>query len=439
MVIPEQKNDKPQPRDHRRSVVRHEISFSTMMMIVLFAAGLWALVRLLPVILVLVVALIIVGTMSPAVRWLKMHRVRRGAGIAVVFISFVVIAVLVVTFTIPALLKQATSLIEQEPALRARLVDFLADSRLTAPFAGALGEVSDDVLMKTAAMTLFSYSTRIAEVLAYGAGAFFLALYMMIDRNRLRGGLYAVVPRSHHIRLSRILWNMETIVGGYMRGQVIISALMSAFVFILLTAFGVPNALAISVFAGLADVLPYIGVFLSMGPVVLAALSQGPAVTIAVLLLMLTYEEFESRVLVPRIYGRAMRLPSSMVLFALLVGGTLMGIVGAFLALPAAATIRMLIEEFGGGLPGESEQVRGGMELRRKDDLGVEEYLRRTEGLSAEEAAAIAVEISRARRKEESLQYSTPDPPSATRSGIGVRGAFLRVAGRLRDKKFFLF
>jgi predicted PurR-regulated permease PerM len=293
--------------------------------------------------------------------------------------------------------------------------------------------------MKTAAMTLFSYSTRIAEVLAYGAGAFFLALYMMIDRNRLRGGLYAVVPRSHHIRLSRILWNMETIVGGYMRGQVIISALMSAFVFILLTAFGVPNALAISVFAGLADVLPYIGVFLSMGPVVLAALSQGPAVTIAVLLLMLTYEEFESRVLVPRIYGRAMRLPSSMVLFALLVGGTLMGIVGAFLALPAAATIRMLIEEFGGGLPGESEQVRGGMELRRKDDLGVEEYLRRTEGLSAEEAAAIAVEISRARRKEESLQYSTPDPPSATRSGIGVRGAFLRVAGRLRDKKFFLF
>jgi hypothetical protein len=128
-----------------------------------------------------------------------------------------------------------------------------------------------------------------------------------------------------------------------------------------------------------------------------------------------------------------------MVLFALLVGGTLMGIVGAFLALPAAATIRMLIEEFGGGLPGESEQVRGGMELRRKDDLGVEEYLRRTEGLSAEEAAAIAVEISRARRKEESLQYSTPDPPSATRSGIGVRGAFLRVAGRLRDKKFFLF
>jgi predicted PurR-regulated permease PerM len=328
----------------------------------------------------------------------------------------VVIAVLVITLTIPALLKQATSLVEQEPALRARLVDFLAGSRLTAPFAGALGEVPDDVLMKTAAMTLFSYSSRIAEVIAYGAGAFFLALYMMIDRNRLRGGLYALVPRAHHIHLSHILWNMETIVGGYIRGQVIISALMASFVFILLTAFSVPNALAISVFAGFADILPYIGVFLSMGPAVLAALSQGPVATIAVLLLMLAYEEFESRVLVPRIYGRAMRLPSSVILFALLAGGTLMGIVGAFLALPAAATIRMLIEEFGGGLPGESEQVRG-MIRRRKEDRGEEEYLRRTEGMPAEEAAAIAVEISRIRRKEHSMPFSAPKAATGEKNG----------------------
>ncbi len=232
------------------------------------------------------------------------------------------------------------------------------------------GEMHYDVLAKTAAMTLFSYSSRIAEIFAYSAGAFFLALYMMIDRNRLRGGLYAVVPRSHHIRLSHILWNMETIVGGYILGQMITSALMTAFVFVLLTAFRVPNALAIAVFAGLADVLPYIGVFLSMGPTVLATLTQGPAVTIIVLVLMLAYEEFESRVLVPRIYGRAMRLPSSVILFSLLAGAALMGVMGAFLALPVAATIRMLIEEFGGGLPGEPEQIQG-MKLRRKDDLSV--------------------------------------------------------------------
>src|ERR1035437_6183497 len=82
---------------------------------------------------------------------------------------------------------------------------------------------------------------------------------------------------------------------------------------------------------------------------------------------MLAYEEFESRVLVPRICGRALRLPSSVVLFALLAGGTLMGILGALLALPVAATVRMIIEELRVELPGEQEQIED-TRLREADD-----------------------------------------------------------------------
>ncbi len=116
-----------------------------------------------------------------------------------------------------------------------------------------------------------------------------------------------------------------------------------------------PNALAIAVFGGVADVLPYIGIFLTIGPAVVAALAKGPTVTVIVLALMLAYEEFESRVLVPVVYGRALRLPSSVVLFSLIVGATLLGIVGALLALPVAAAILMLIEELRVELPGETE------------------------------------------------------------------------------------
>ena len=135
----------------------------------------------------------------------------------------------------------------------------------------------------------------------------------MIDWDRLPGALFALTPRTHHIRLSRVLLNLETIVGGYIRGQVMTSALMTVFTFVLLTACGVPNAIALPVFAGVADVLPFVGVFLSVGPAVLAGLSRGPFITVIILLVMLVYEEFESRVLVPKIYGNALRLPSSMV------------------------------------------------------------------------------------------------------------------------------
>jgi len=229
----------------------------------------------------------------------------------------------------------------------------------------------------------------------------------MIDRDRLRGALFAVVPRPHHIRLSRILLNLQTIVGGYIRGQVVTCVCMAVFMFVLLTACKVPNAVAFAVFGGIADVLPFIGIFLTMVPAVLAALTQGTVVTVTVFILLLCYEEFESRVLIPIVYGRALRLPSSVVLFSLIAGGTLAGIVGALLALPVAAAILMLIDELRFELPGEEEQPEH-VEMKKEDERIEEEYERRTEGMPAEQAAAVAVQISGDRKKEESESQTKP-------------------------------
>ena len=271
---------------------------------------------------------------------------------------------------------------------------------MTEFLAVAVRDVHYDALIKSAGTQVLAVSARLVEIFAYGAGAFFLALYMMIDADRLRGALFLAVPRQHHIRLSRILLNLETIVGGYIRGQLITCVFMGIFMFVLLTACGVPNALALAFFGGVADVLPFVGIFLTMGPAVLASLSQGPVVTLVVLVLMLCYEEFESRVLVPLVYGRALRLPSSVVLFALIAGGTLAGILGALLALPVAATILMLIEELRMAMPGEDVQ-RADLAIKQQDARSEAEYQRRTEGMPAEQASAVAVEISQARKKVE--------------------------------------
>jgi predicted PurR-regulated permease PerM len=380
--------------------VRIEVAPGALVALLLVAAGLWLLIRLWPVLLALVAALVVAGTLSPAVRWLEEKRVARGVGIAIVFTVFFVLAVLVATLTIPTLVTQAAGLLEHEPALRAQLADHLERAHLTAPLARWIRGLAPDALTSAVGTRAFALSMRVFETIAYGLSALFLALYILIDRDRLRGGLFAVVPRSHHIRLSRIVMNLETIVGSYIRGQMVTSFLMAAFTFLLLTACGVENALALAVFAGLADVLPYIGPILSVGPAVFAALPHGPGVTLVVLVLMVAYEEFESRVLIPRIYGRALRLPSSVVLFALLAGGTLMGIVGALLALPVAATVMMLVEELRVDLPGEQEGPSDS-NLREADDRAEEEYERRSQGVGAEQAAGIADEISQDRRREE--------------------------------------
>jgi putative heme transporter len=218
-----------------------------------------------------------------------------------------------------------------------------------------------------------------------------LAIYFMADGERTRGSLYAVFPRRFHLRLARVLLNLETIVGGYMRGQVLTSAAIGVYVFALLTAFRLPNALAFGVFAAAADVIPFVGGALTLLPIVLTALPHGTVVTVALVSLVVLYQEFENRILVPRVYGRVLRLSAVAVTIALLVGGQLLGILGALLALPLTAGLRMIVEELRVELPGQPGESAA---VRKSDAQAEEAYAALTEGAPAEEAAVIAVAIA---------------------------------------------
>jgi putative heme transporter len=384
----------------RKRTFRIEIASSTMIATVLIALGIALLTQLVPVILVLIAGLMLVGTLSPAVEWLERRQVGRLSAIAIVFAVLLIVIAALAVFTVPAFVIQVSSLVEHEPELRRRLVAFLAAHRLTSSLAETLRHLQYGVLFKSYSTEAMAYSRSLLEIVAYGAGSFFLALYMMIDRDRLRGALFAVIPRAHHMTLSRIMLKLETIVGGYVRGQIVTCAMMAIFLFIVLSACGVPNALAIAAFGGIADVLPFVGIFVTMIPAVLAALAVGSVAATVVFVLLLCYEEFESRALMPIIYGRALRLPSSIVLFALIAGGTLYGIAGALLALPVAATLLMLAEELKLALPGETTQADDET-VQRNDRIGEAEYLLRTGGMTAEASAGVALEISGERNVKE--------------------------------------
>jgi predicted PurR-regulated permease PerM len=372
------------------SLVRFEPTPKGLLFVVLAVALAWIALQLVPVVLVVVVALFLVGTLNPAVEWLQKKGWRRGRAIALIFglLLFALGGFLAVT--LPALVAQVSSLVKQEPALRGRLADLLSESRLTESLGRSLRDIQYGSLARSGATVALGFSAHVAAVAAYLASAVFLGLYVMLDRDSMRGGLFALVPRRHHIRLSRVLIELESIVGGYIRGQAVTSLCMALFTGGLLTACGVDNALAIALFAGVADVLPYIGVVLSVAPAVLAALPNGPVIALIVLVALLVYEEFESRYLIPKVYGKVLRLPSAVVLLALLTGGTLMGITGALLALPAAAAVLMLIRELRVDLPGEDEDAGE----QSRDQAAEAEYVRRVEGLPIDRAAAIAVEMS---------------------------------------------
>ncbi len=371
------------------------VSTASIVRIVVAAFLVWLLVQLWSVVLVIVISLMIVGALTPLVAALERRGVGRLAAVALVFGALGAALAGLVALVAPQLVAQGTDLVERFPRLQSESATLLERWHATAPLASTVRNAQLTTIAGQTTHFFLSYSTRAAEVLAYGATCVVIALYLMIDRDRMRGALFALVPRAYHVRFSRVLLNLTTIVGGYVRGQLITSVLMAAFTFVVLEIARVPNALALSVFAGLTDVLPYVGGLLACGPATLAAYgAHGLPSAITTLVALGVYQEFESRVIVPRVYGRALRLPSAIVVVALLAGGTLLGILGALLALPIAAGIRMVVEELRLELPGEAAHDPAALE----EDAREERVFRKLAGdAPAQEAAAVATEIAQQR------------------------------------------
>ncbi len=397
-----------------RASIRVELTPTTVLVVILALLFTWLFFQLWPIFLVIVVALMIVGMLDPFVAALEKRGWRRNLAIAAVFTGLFAIAGLLCAFTVPRFFTQLAEMMDRLPQAQKELAEKLDGTHLGAPLAKSLRETQSTEVVASLERLGLAYSTKAFEVIAYSVTSLFLALYLVVDRDRMRGGAFALIPRAYHVRLSRVLLNLETIVGGYMRGQIITSVMMAVFTFVVLSVARVPNAIALATFAAVVDVLPYVGALLVCVPAALASLSRGTTTALVVFLVLAVYQEIESRFIVPRIYGKVLRLPAATVMIALLIGGKLMGILGALLALPIAAGIRMVVEELRVDLPGEDVDDT---EVRRLDERGEKDFERRAAGAPAAEAAAIASEIAEERIIQDAKDETEPtEVPFAKKS-----------------------
>lgn len=374
-----------------------EVGWRTFVAAAVVFVGAGLLVKVWPIVVVVLTALMIVGTVSPLVTKLEMRGCRRPYAIAIVFSTIFAVVLGFVVFTVPRICAELVALTQRLPTATNDLANFLERNEASRPLARSVRDAGSIDVMQKIVAALLAYTPKVVELVALAVTTCFLALYLVIDRDRMRGAMFALVPRTFHIRLSRIVLKLETIVGGYVRGQVITSIMMGVVTYVVLTFAHAENASALAAFAGVADVLPYIGGVIACAPAVVAALSHSTSAGAFVALALLVYQEIESRIIVPRVYGEALRLPSSMVLLSLLVGGTLLGVIGALLALPVAAAIRMLVDELEVELPGEDQSAMERVRLSADE----RKFQARAAGAPAEKAAAIATEIAASELKEE--------------------------------------
>lgn len=285
--------------------------------------------------------------LEPAVSWLINHHFPRWAAVLTVLGGLLLLTAAFIAAAIPALVEQGGRLITNLP----QYISQLSDSSTT------IGQLNERFhVQQTVQQVLEGGGPGLASgVITVGEaifGAFssllvvvVLTAYFMADLPRVRATLYRFVPAPRRPRAILLGDQIMVKVGGYVLGNVVISVIAAVVTFVWLMAFGIPYPLLLAILFALLDLVPVIGSLVAGGLVALAAFTVSVPVGIATIAYFVAYKLVEDYVLTPKVFGKVLRLPALVTVCAILIGGALLGLVGALIALPTAAAIMLLVQE----------------------------------------------------------------------------------------------
>lgn len=317
------------------------------------------------VILVFLFAYLIAYLFNPMLDWLQKRRVRRGVGILLVILLLVAFVVLGI-FILIAVVNQLTSFAQQLPQLiesggtffRGLLKRFNDFEQVPwiAQYSDQLSEMwqRNVSTLSQNALKFFqgllqqsgTFLGNFANSVLQGVFILILSIYLMSDYHRVNQTLLKIFPERWQPKVLELSAQVNTAIGGYLRGQITIATIVGSIVGIGLAIIGVPSALALGFIAGLFNIIPYLGVIIAIVPTILLALSVNWVTAVLSVVVFIVANQLEGNVFSPMILGRTTNLHPATVLLSILVGVTVLGIWGALLAVPLVALGKLLMQNY---------------------------------------------------------------------------------------------
>jgi len=306
-----------------------------------------------------VIALFLAAVLNPAVNWLqRRHRlIKRPLAIALAYLGLLVVLFFVVGIFLPLLIDQINGLTKfvtaaaQAPEGPTQYIKGLAkqnglggllqrfDTQL-ADLRKQLGEVVGNLFSATGQIAISA-----AGFLAALATVLTLTFFLILGGERYVNAGVGLFSERHRPLVRRILGQAAGAVSGYVTGNLAISVICGVSTFVVLLLLGMPYAAPLALLVAVLDLVPLVGATLGGALLVIVGLFVEPWKAIVLLVFVLVYQQVESNMLQPLVYSKAVQLNGLVILIALLVGGQLLGIPGALLAIPVAEIIRIVITE----------------------------------------------------------------------------------------------
>jgi predicted PurR-regulated permease PerM len=276
------------------------------------------------------------------------RNVRRGTAIAIVFLGVIGAFVGFGFAVVPPV-------VEQSNAFAGDLPNYLEDLRKNSTVRqldedyGIIERAKEYVSSGDIGERLFGGLVGVGRVVLNAVfGAFsvlIMTLYFLAALPSMKRQAYRLVPATRRERVRLLTDEALSRIGGYVSGAFVVATIATVTSYVFLLIVGMPYALALAVFVGLLDLVPLIGATLAAVVVSLIGFTESLTIGVACVAFYVAYQQFENYVIYPRVMRRAVDVPAPLTVVAALLGGALLGVVGALLAIPTAAAVLLVVRQ----------------------------------------------------------------------------------------------
>ncbi len=351
--------DRPRVRRRSRAERRVTYALKVLALVALAAVMLFAVLqfvgRIGSVAVIVFGAIFFTYAIYPVVKRLNRY-VPLGWSIAIVYLGIGALAAFAFAFVVPALYDDVQSLAHATPSIVASLQAQLADpknpliARLPDPAREYLAKVPQQLVAfgerygAEGASRVLNFLLSIFALVATVVIIPVLSIYLMIEEKSLIAGFMRVVPEKWRPEAVSVLRDLDAVLGGFIRGQILVGIVIGAFITVALLVLHVKYAVLIGVAGGIGDIIPYVGAFVGFVPaVILAFVNDGWQHALVVTIVFIVIFQLEGHFIAPKIVSDSVGLSPLTVIVAILIGGELLGVLGMFVAVPVAGILRVAL------------------------------------------------------------------------------------------------
>ncbi|AJS57556.1 permease [Paenibacillus sp. IHBB 10380] len=297
------------------------------------------------------VAMIISYVLNPVVCMLQNRKVPRSMAVLLIYAVFITSLAVIVINMIPMFIKQLEELNEHLPEMTMHAQSFVTNLDNNLLPSGVRTGITNWFfqLEDRLALGISNFMNHIGSTINMVLNIFivpFLIFYILKDFDLLERTVVAYLPRSRRKSIVVLLKEIDNALGNYVRGQFLVCFIIGVFAYIGYMIIGMPYALLLASVVAIFNVVPYLGPFLGAAPAVVMASTVSIKMLLLVVVVNTICQILESNVISPQVVGRKLHLHPVLIIFSLLVGGELAGIVGLILAVPFLAVIKVIIAHF---------------------------------------------------------------------------------------------